>query len=84
MRKGWRGWLLVAAIWVVLAGCAGGTNNAPGPASDSAPTLAPLSLIVEPTPWSATPLPTAEAARVFNWPSNGRPSLIFVYDDAAT
>lgn len=77
---------VIALAWLlVLASCMGATLPAP----DAAPTLeppsfVPLSLVVEPTPWSAAPLPMAEAQRVFRWPSDGRPSLVFVFDDAAT
>ncbi|MCW5879543.1 MAG: hypothetical protein KIS91_01165 [Anaerolineae bacterium] len=84
MRSIWRVWLLVAVLTIGLAGCAGGVTDASPDVADAGSTLVPLSLAVEPTPWSAAPLPTAEAARVFTWPANGKPSLIFVYDDAAT
>ena len=67
----------------LLAGCVGASLNQE--TADPTPTFEPISLVVTPTPpYSVAPLPTAEAGRVFQWPSNGKPSLVFVYDDAAT
>lgn len=78
-------WTLVVTISLLLAlaGCMGATLPATGPTPEPPP-FVPLSLIVEPTPWSVSPLPTVEAAGVFQWPSNRQPSLIFVFDDGAT
>ncbi len=84
MRDTWRAWALGAALGLAVAACAGGANMASPAASQAEPALAPVSLAVEPRLWSTAPLPTAEAARVFVWPANGKPSLIFVYDDAVT
>ena len=74
--------LTLLLIGGVLAGCVGASVNQE--AADPTPTFEPISLVVTPTPgFSVAPLPTAEAGGVFQWPSNGKPSLIFVYDDAA-
>ena len=75
----------LALVWLgslLLAGCVGA---APPLTADPTPAFDPISLVVTPTPaYSVATLPTAEAGRVFDWPSNGKPSLVFVYDDSAT
>lgn len=76
---------VMALVWLgslLLLGCVGAALPS---TADPTPTFAPISLVVTPTPpYSVAPLPTADAGRVFAWPDNGKPSLIFVYDDAAT
>ena len=82
----WRHTLRLTALLllgVLLAGCVGASLNQE--TADPIPTFEPLSLVVTPTPpYSVAPLPTAEAGRVFQWPSNGKPSLVFVFDDSPT
>jgi hypothetical protein len=77
--------VLFVTLMLILGRCGDGARN-PSNASlpEPIPTFEPISLIVTPTPWGVSPLPTAEASRVFVWPSNGRPSLVFIYDDSAT
>ena len=80
--------VLICALLLLLTGCQALTGDRSGSLAadpgEPTPVFEPISLIVTPTPWSVAPLPTAEAARVFVWPAPGKPSLIFVYDDAAT
>lgn len=76
---------LVLVLLLTLVACGESPPSSALAVPDAAPTFEPISLIVTPTPfWSVAPLPTAEAARIFKYPSDGRPSLIFVYDDSAT
>lgn len=78
-----RGLLALILLSSLLAGCIGASVNQE--AADATPTFEPISLVVTPTPgYSIAPLPTAEAGRVFQWPNHGKPSLVFVFDDAAT
>lgn len=78
---------VVLGLTLTLTGCLGAPLS-PGAVTDApepTPTFAPISLIVTPTPfWSTAPLPLAEAAQVFKYPDNGKPSLLFIYDDSAT
>lgn len=75
--------IVLLLLGSMLVGCVGASVNEEAP--DATPSFEPLSLVVTPTPgYSIAPLPTAEAGRVFQWPSNGKPSLVFVFDDAAT
>jgi uncharacterized protein YceK len=79
--------LIVVCVLLVLilGGCGEAVRTSDAPTTPApVRTYEPISLIVTPTPWGVSPLPTAEAARVFVWPSNGRPSLLFIYDDSAT
>ena len=77
------GLLALILLSGLLAGCVGASLNQE--TAEPTPTFEPISLVVTPTPgYSIAPLPTAEAGRVFQWPSNGKPSLVFVFDDAAT
>ncbi|MFN8470626.1 MAG: hypothetical protein U0822_00270 [Anaerolineae bacterium] len=68
--------VLLLTLLLCLAGCAA----ASAPASDATQNDAPA-LLVSPTSFATTPLPHADAERVFRWPTSGVPSLIFVYDD---
>lgn len=80
--------LMAAALTLVMlaAGCLGSPAASVEDAADDAPVanFEPLSLVRDPESMSVAPLPRPEAERVFRWPGDERPSLIFVYDDGAT